>query len=141
RTNQYAYVEGTGLTRWNGSAWVVEIAAATPTVTPVNFTSFFSTWTNYGSYTSARYYKYFSGIVHVEGMVRAGASSDDGEYIVVLPAGYRPSAASGHIFPVWCRQNGTEKACRVNINNLGRILPVQSGNFRATTGDWLSFSG
>src|SRR5689334_6586330 len=64
QTNQYAYVTGVGLTRWDGSAWVVEIAASSPTINRINFSTLYSHWSNYGSYQSASYYKDFSGVVH-----------------------------------------------------------------------------
>lgn len=140
---QYAHIVGTGLTRWTGTDWVVAIpeTAASTTTAMINFTSFYSTWSNYGSgYTAVRYGKDSAGFVHVEGMLRAGASSDSGEYALVLPSGYRPAAA--HIFSVWCRQGGDEKGCRINLNPAGQLQVLGAGgNFRPATTDWLSISG
>lgn len=145
QTNQYAYVAGVGLTRYNGTAWQVEIAATTPSpvATRVNFTSFFSTWTNYGGvYQAPSYYKSQSGIVGCEGMLKAGASSDTAEYVAVLPAGYRP--ANTLIFPVMCRFQNVEGIARMQVGNNGQLLIVTArgttGAFTATT-DWVSLAG
>jgi hypothetical protein len=88
--------------------------------------SYVNGWSSYSaSYPPARYFKDSFGIVHLEGLVRAGSST-----IFVLPAEYRPD---------YQLMLTTE----TNPNVGGRIEILTSGQVQMETGNngWISLSG
>lgn len=86
--------------------------------------AFGGTWVNFGgSNEPARYWKDYTGLVHLGGIVKAGTI---GTTIFTLPAGYRPQYAM--IFPV-------------SSNNLFGVLTVNpDGTVVATAGSATYFS-
>lgn len=92
--------------------------------------AFLSGWLNYGSLPSwvpARFMKDALGFVHVEAMVRAGASNTS---LFQLPIGYRPNATV--VFPIICNNMATTA--------LGKVAPDGNvGNEGLAGNTWVVF--
>lgn len=91
------------------------------------------TWANYGTgYNTAGYWKDPWGIVHLRGLIEAGAL---GSTITTLPVGYRPAMSE-----LFCVRYGGAAfgSCRVQLTNAGVLSEGPVNQQRSAAGDWLS---
>jgi len=95
-------------------------------------------WTNYADpYGPARYRKLASGIVVMEGLIRAGT---EGATAITLPAGWRPAPQAGgglrdRIFQC-ATAAGTAPSEAVRVYSSGELRPISPG-----TSGWTDLSG
>jgi len=80
-------------------------------------------WQNYGTpYADASFWKDGSGVVHLQGLVRAGTISTTATGVIFrLPAGYAPAVSV--TFPGLC---GGPQPCRTQIANTGDVYAYQA---------------
>jgi hypothetical protein len=95
-------------------------------VEPKQSPTFQNSWVDFGvSFAPAKYYKDPFGIVHLEGLIKNGAS---GSPAFTLPAGYRPSAEE--IFTSFSNAG----LASVNVNFAGQVIPSGGTGYLSISG-------
>lgn len=104
----------------NGGPWIVP--------------SMLNSWVNYGGgYSTTGYFKDTMGIVHIQGTVKSGTSTD--ATIFTLPAGYCPASYGQFATPAGA---GAAVAI-IRILTNGVVAPIAGGSTTITSLDGITF--
>lgn len=95
--------------------------------------SFQNSWFNYAGFQAVQYRK-IGDIVQLRGLARKNATFAINNVILLLPAGFRPSATQ-----IWTVRAATptEFAARVDVETTGAVVPKFSSS--DASGNWISF--
>jgi len=88
-----------------------------------------NSWLNFAGFVPTCYWKDKYGVVHIEGLVQSGTTTN-GTVVFTLPAGYRPPANL-----VFATHTSPQNVCRVDVSISGDVIIYNANP------TWLSFAG
>lgn len=92
-------------------------------------------WQTYSASWLPYYRKFPDGMVHLRGLVAKNAAAALPEIMFTLPAGYRPGAVIGRIYPAAYHAGN----CEIRIHSTGAVV-IQTGGSGGLA-QWISLDG